>query len=191
MPKYQSREEMSGNNGNGDREGQITFHYPMLSKSNYGVWAIKMRVFMQAQRVWDAVEPRTSNTVIGVKKDKMALTTIYQDIPEDLLLSLVEKKAAKEVGDALKTMFMGADRVKTPRIQTLKTEFEAMTMKETEGVDGFTAKVCNIVSTMRTLGDTLEESYIVKKLLRAVPPKFLRIASTIKQFGDINSMFVE
>ena len=191
MPKYQSREEMSGGNGNGEKEGQITFHYPMLSRSNYSAWAIKMRVFMQAQGVWDAVEPRTSNTVVEVKKDKMALAAIYQGIPEDLLLSLAEKKTAKEAWEALKTMFMGADRVKAARIQTLKAEFESLNMKESEGVDEFAAKVSNIVSTMRTLGDTVTESYVVKKLLRAVSTKFLQIASTLEQFGDLETMTTE
>ncbi|GJU50602.1 zinc finger, CCHC-type containing protein [Tanacetum coccineum] len=191
MPKYQSREEMTGNNGNGEKDGQISLHYPMLSRNNYAAWAIKMRVFMQAQGVWDAVEPRTSNTVVEVKKDKMALAAIYQGIPEDLLLSLAEKKIAKEAWEALKTMFIGADRVKTARIQTLKAEFEAMNMKETEGVDEFAAKVTNIVSTMLTLGDSVDESYVVKKLLRAVSTKFLQIASTLEQFGDLDNMTVE
>ncbi|GKA84219.1 zinc finger, CCHC-type containing protein [Tanacetum coccineum] len=117
--------------------------------------------------------------------------TIYQGILEDLLLSLSEKKSAKEAWEALKTMFMGADRVKTARIQTLKAEFESLNMKETEGVDEFAVKVSNIVSTMRALGDTVEESYVVKKLLRAVPSKFLQIASTLEQFGDLDTMTVE
>ncbi|KAI3518152.1 hypothetical protein L1887_06594 [Cichorium endivia] len=191
MPKYQPREEMAGNNGNGDKDGQITLHYPMLTRSNYGAWAIKMRVFMQAHGVWEAVEPRTPNTVVEPKKDKMALAAIYQGIPEDLLLTLAEKRTAKEAWEALKVMFMGADRVKTARIQTLKFEFETMSMKETEGVDEFAAKVTNIVSTMRSLGDTVDESYVVRKLLRAVPSKFLQIASTLEQFGDLNMMTVE
>ncbi|KAI3788194.1 hypothetical protein L2E82_00924 [Cichorium intybus] len=191
MPKYQSRKEMAGNTSNSEKDGQITLHYPMLSRNNYAAWAIKMRVFMQAQGVWDAVEPRTANTVVEVKKDKMALAAIYQGIPEDLLLSLAEKKTAKEAWEALKTMFMGADRVKTARIQTLKAEFEALSMKESEGVDEFAVKVSNIVSTMRTLGDNVDESYVVKKLLRAVPTKFLQIASTLEQFGDLDKMTVE
>lgn len=128
---------MTGNNGNGEKDGQITLHYPMLSRNNYAAWAIKMRVFMQAQGVWDAVEPRTSNTVVEVKKDKMALAAIYQGIPEDLLLSLAERKSAKEAWEALKTMYLGADRVKNAKVQTLKAEFEVLTMKETDCVDDF------------------------------------------------------
>lgn len=189
MPKYQSQEEMTGNNG--EKDGQVTLHYPMLSRMNYTAWAIKMKVFMQAQGVWDAVEPRTANTAVEVKKDKMALAAIYQSIPEDLLLGLAEKKSSKEAWEALKTQFMGEERVRTARIQTLKAEFESLNMKESEGVDEFAVKVSNIVSTMRALGDMVEESYVVKKLLRAVPSKFLQIASTLEQFGDLDKMTVE
>lgn len=103
---------MTGNNHN-EKEGHITLHYPMLSRTNYVAWAIKMKVFMQAQGVWDAIEPRTANTMVEVKKDKMALAAIYQGIPEDMLLSLAEKQTAKESWDALKARFLGADRVKT------------------------------------------------------------------------------
>ncbi|XP_023755978.1 uncharacterized protein LOC111904440 [Lactuca sativa] len=132
----------------------------------------------------------TSNTVVEVKKDKMALAAIYQGITEDLILSLAEKKTTKEAWEALKTMFVGAKRVKIARIQTLKTEFEALSMMESEGVDEFVVKVINTVSTLRTLGDTIEESYMVKNLLRVVPSKFLQISSTLEQFGDLETMSV-
>ena len=59
-------------------------------------------------------------------------------------------------------------------------------MKETEGVDEFAVNEINTVSTLRTLGDTIEESYMVKKLLRAVPSKFLQTSSTLEQFGDLD-----
>lgn len=190
MTEYQPRtQNMSDRNA--EKDGPITLHYPMLSRSNYTAWAIKMRVFMQAQGVWDAVEPRTSNTVVETKKDKMAMAAIYQGIPEDLLLSLAEKQMAKEVWEALKTMFMGADRVKTARVQTLKAEFEILSMKDTETIDEFTVKVNNVVSNIHALGDKIEEDYVVKKLLRAVPSKFVQIASTIEQFADLEKMTVE
>ncbi|XP_023765161.1 uncharacterized protein LOC111913672 [Lactuca sativa] len=150
-----------------------------------------MRVFMTAQGVWDAVEPRTANTLVEAKKDNMALAAIYQGIPEDLLMKLAEKKTAREAWDALKIMFVGVDRVKVARIQTLKAELEAMCMKETESIDDYIGKVVNIVSTLCTLGDKVEESHIVKKLLRVVSPKFLQIASTLEQFGDLETMSVE
>lgn len=37
----------------------------------------------------------------------------------------------------------------------------------------------------------MKESYIVKKLIRAMPPRFLQIVSTLEQFGDLETRFVE
>ena len=48
-----------------------------------------------------------------------------------------------------------------------------------------------LVSTIRSLGEEMKESYVVKKLIRAIPSKFLQIASTIEQFGDLENMSVE
>lgn len=43
---------------------------------------------MQAQGVWDAVEPKDPKAAIEVRQDKMAMEAIYQGIQDDLLLSL-------------------------------------------------------------------------------------------------------
>ncbi|KAL7611329.1 uncharacterized protein LOC111896723 [Lactuca sativa] len=88
-------------------------------------------------------------------------------------------------------MYLGADRVKNAKIQTLKAEFECLMMKETKCIDDFAMKLNNIVNNIRALGETIKESYVVKKFLRAVPAKFLHIASTIEQFGDLDTMLVE
>lgn len=41
------------------------------------------------------------------------------------------------------------------------------------------------------MGETIEESYVVKKLLRAVPSRFLQITSAMEQFGKLNEMSIE
>lgn len=129
-----------GDSSRNEKDGQITLHYPMLSRNNYATWAIKMKVFMQAQGVWDAVEPSRPEDVVEVRKDKMALLAIYQGILEDMLLSLAEKQTAMDACEILKVMYMGADRLKTTRVQTLKAEFEVLNMKEMETVDEFSRR---------------------------------------------------
>lgn len=64
-------------------------------------------------------------------------------------------------------------------------------MKDTELLDDFYMKLNGLVSNIRALGEEVKESYVVKKLLRVVPSKFLQIASTIEQFGDLETMSVE
>ena len=73
---------------------------------------MKMIVFMQAHGVWEAIEPKDPEVAVEEKKDKMALAAIYQGIPEDMLLSLAEKKIAKQDWEAIKTVCLGAVKVK-------------------------------------------------------------------------------
>ena len=48
-----------------------------------------------------------------------------------------------------------------------------MHMKETESVDDFTVRLMTLVNQISSLGEKMEESYIVKKLLCTVPSKYL------------------
>lgn len=125
------------------------------------------------------------------KTDKVALAMIYQGLAEDMLLSIAEKGTAREAWEALKTMCQGADRVKKAKAQTLRTEFESLSMKDSEQIDEFYLKLNGLVSNIRALGDEMKESYVVKKLLRAMPSRFLQILSTLEQFGDLETLSVE
>lgn len=64
-------------------------------------------------------------------------------------------------------------------------------MKETETIDEFCMKLNGLVTNIRTLGETIEESYVVKKILRAAPSKFLQITSAIEQFRKLDEMSIE
>lgn len=159
--------------------------YPLLTKTNYTAWSLKMKIFMQAHGVWDAIEPKDPKAAVEEKVDKRAMAIIYQGIAEDLLLSIADKKNAKETWDAIKTVHLGADKVKKTKVQTLKSEFEALTMKDSEQLDDLCMRLNGLVTKIRALGETIEEAYVVKKILRAVPTKFLQIASAIEQFGNL------
>lgn len=76
-------------------------------------------------------------------------------------------------------------------MRTLRAEFETLSMKENEKIDDFCKKLYGVVTNIRTLGDKMEETYVVKKLLRVVPSKYVHIASTIEQFGNLEEMTVE
>lgn len=73
------------------KNGIIKLHYPMLMKLNYLVWAIKMPMNQQEQGVRGSIQ----NKCVEKRKDRIALTTIYQEILEDVLLTLAEMDIAK------------------------------------------------------------------------------------------------
>lgn len=125
------------------------------------------------------------------KDDKIAMAAIYQAIPEDILLAVAEKTTAKSTWDAIRVMCQGAECVKKAKVQTIKSEFESLKMKDTETIDEFSMTVNGLVTNIRALGESIEENYVVKKFLRAVPTKFLQITSAMEQFGKLEEMTVE
>lgn len=82
MPKYMPKMTMTETNKL--KEGTIGLNYPMLARSNYTAWALKMKVFMKAQERWNALETKEKEVVVDDRQDKIALATIYQGIPEDI-----------------------------------------------------------------------------------------------------------
>ncbi|CAL5018617.1 unnamed protein product [Urochloa decumbens] len=169
----------------------VSLHYPMLMRSNYTTWAIKMKVFMRAQDVWDLVEYSGKKEEFDTKKDQTTLAAIFQGIPGETLLAVSEKETSKEAWECIKTMYQGAQRVKDARVQTLREDLDGLQMKSTDSIDDLVMKVNSIVSMIRGLGDKLEDSYLVKKILRAATNKFLQIVTSIEQFGDLTTMTVE
>ena len=128
--------------------------------------------------MWDEVEER---------KGRMALVAIYQTVPEDVLLMLGEKDSTMAAWETLQSMHVG---VKEAKVQILKSEFEAIRMKDSESIDDFAMKFKTIVSGIRSLGDMVEKIFFVKKFLRAVLPRFMQIVTSIEQFNDLKNMSV-
>ncbi|KAL8109513.1 hypothetical protein AgCh_025572 [Apium graveolens] len=167
------------------KETTIGITCPMLTKSNYMAWSIKMKAYMDAHGVWLAIEPKDPKVPVDEKTDKIALAAIYQGIPEDILLSIADKKSAKEVWEAIKLLCFGADRVKQARAQTLKSEFETLSMKESKKLDDFCMRLKGLVTNLRALGETMEESYVVKKLLRAIPRDSGKLPQQLSNLGTL------
>ncbi|GJY64325.1 hypothetical protein Tco_0465785 [Tanacetum coccineum] len=64
-------------------------------------------------------------------------------------------------------------------------------MKEDEAIDTFTAKLTPLVNKAASLGNTIEDSVVVRKLLNVVPDKFLQIVASIEKYSDLDEMSVE
>ncbi|GJS89822.1 zinc finger, CCHC-type containing protein [Tanacetum coccineum] len=166
------------------------FQCPILKPSNYSLWAIRMQIILKANGLWEMIEPN-EKTQADNKKDKTAIAFLYQALPEEQLLQITKHKTVKTIWDALKTRHIGEERVQQARLQTLKSEFEMLHMKEDETIDTFTAKLTTIVNKAASLGHTMEDETLVRKLLNAVPDRYLQIVASIEQYLDLDEMSVD
>ncbi|KAJ0491189.1 hypothetical protein HanIR_Chr12g0561201 [Helianthus annuus] len=189
MPEFIKTEPMSivTNTQNLPKEHPITFQCPILTASNYTTWAIKMEAIMEAQGLWESVEPAVG-VAVDEKKSKTARAFIFQAIPEDLLMQVAKKKTAKEVWESLKTRFVGAERVQKARLHTLKSEFEGYRMKEGETIDEYAGKLSGMISKYSSVGATLEDAELVRKLLDTVTDKYIHLVASMEQYSDVEKM---
>nr|GEZ41453.1 zinc finger, CCHC-type [Tanacetum cinerariifolium] len=165
------------------------FQCPILKPSNYSLWAIRIQIILKANGLWEMIEPN-EKTEADNKKDKMAIFFLYQALPEDQLLQISKHKTAKAIWNALKTRHLGEERVQKARLQTLKSDFEMLQMKEDETIDAFTTKLTTLVNKASSLGHTMEDETLVGKILNDVPDRYLQIvtSASIEQYSDLSEM---
>ncbi|XBJ17791.1 hypothetical protein VPH35_009114 [Triticum aestivum] len=164
--------------------------FPLLTRTNYAAWAMRMKYLLRANGAWGAVD-REASSEVDKGKEEMAMTIISQSIDDSTLLRVAEKETAADVWAALRSMHVGVERVREARVQSLRSEFDGLKMGDVESVDDFAARFMTLVGRIRELGDAMEEKYVVKKLLRAVSNKFIHFASSIALFSDTNKMAME
>ncbi|GKB68315.1 hypothetical protein Tco_0929727 [Tanacetum coccineum] len=140
-----------------------------------------MQIILEANGLWETIEPN-DKTQADNKKDKTAIAFLYQALPEEQQLQITKHKTAKAIWDALKIRHIGEVRVQQARLQTLKSEFEMLHMKEDETIDAFTTKLTTLVNKAASLGHTIEDEELVRKLLNAVPDrtKYQRAITSLK-----------
>ena len=172
-----------GNNG-------TQFQCPILKPANYSSWAIRMQIILEANGLWETIEP-LDTTKSDKKKEKTAIAYIYQSLPEDQLLQITKHKTPKAIWDALKTRHLGEERVQQARLQTLRSEIELLHMKEDETIDTFTGKLTTLVNKAASLGHTIKDQTLVRKLLNVVPDRYLQIVASIEQYSDLSTMTME
>nr|GEW19525.1 zinc finger, CCHC-type [Tanacetum cinerariifolium] len=138
-----------------------------------------MQIILEGNGLWEMIEPN-EKTQGDNKKNKTAIAFLFQALPEEQLLLITKHKTAKAIWDALKTRHIGEERVQQAMLQTLKSDFEMLHMKEDETIDTFTRKLTTLVNKAASLGHTMEDETLVHKLLNVIPDRLMTYEERIK-----------
>ena len=63
----------------------MSLNCPMLTPTNYTVWAIKVEAILDAAGVWEAVSP-ADGVMVDEKKNKTARAQLLGALSEDILM---------------------------------------------------------------------------------------------------------
>ncbi|XP_074381011.1 uncharacterized protein LOC141721796 [Apium graveolens] len=175
------------------------------SRENYGHWCLRMKALLGSQEAWDIVEkgydePENEGTLnqnqknaLGKarKQDQQTLSIIYMGLDEAMFEKVATAPKAKEAWEILQNNFKGINKVKKVRLQTLRREFEALKMKETESVQDYFTRVSQVVNQMKQFGEKIDDVRINEKILRSLNTKLRLVGVTIEEANDIDTMQVD
>ncbi|CAD6255874.1 unnamed protein product [Miscanthus lutarioriparius] len=150
---------------------------------------------MEDQGVWEIMEPSEESseqsaeaTAATKAKDRKARAHLLQCLPDDILMQVAAKKTGKEVWDSLKARFVGEERVREAWLQTLKSEFDAMKMKEEDTIDHYAGWLTGMSVRYGNLDGSLDDAALVKKMFDIVPERFINVVAGIEQFYDLKKL---
>ena len=73
----------------------------------------------------------------------------------------------------------------------LTTQFEELKVSEDESFDSFYSKLNEVVIGKFNLGEKIEDSKMVRKILRLLPESFCAKVTTIEESKDFNDIKVQ
>ncbi|XP_022014320.1 uncharacterized protein LOC110913809 [Helianthus annuus] len=109
-------------------------------------------------------------------------------IPKELVFQVAQFQTAKKIWEALKTRYVGVERVREAKIEQLEIEFGSLRMKETKSIDSFVGRISQLVTKAASLGTIYEDKKLTRKLLGSVPWNYVLIVASIEQFADLKTM---
>jgi hypothetical protein len=146
-----------------------------------------MQVSLEALELWDVIEDASKDRA----KDRRALAAILHGVPPEMKARLAVKKSAKEAWDSVKKMRGGDERVKAANVQRLMKEFELLSFRDGETVEDFAVRVDRLTARLGDHREVLDDSRVVRKVLRAVPRRLKQVVVSIEIHGDLDSMTLD
>ena len=81
----------------------------------------------------------------------------------------------------LETTYEGTKKVKDTKVQMLTTRFEEVKMSDDESFDSFYGRLNEIMIAKLNLREKIEDTKVVRKILRSLPKSFQVKVTTIEE----------
>ncbi|XP_048626765.1 uncharacterized protein LOC111210365 [Brassica napus] len=140
----------------------VPFQVPLLTKSNYDNWSLRMMAILGAHDVFK--EERQEGSLSNLSR-----------IDEDTFEKVAGARTSKEAWEKLQTSYKGAEQVK----------------KEGELISDYFSRVLTVTNNVKRNGEKLDDVRIMEKVLRSLDSKFEHIVTVIEETKDLDTMTME
>ena len=91
----------------------------------------------------------------------------------------------------METTYEGTKKVKDTKLQMLTTQFKELKMGEDESFDSFYGKLNEVIIRKWNLGEKMEDSKVIRKILRSLPENFRAKVAAIEESKDLYEIKVQ
>jgi hypothetical protein len=137
------------------------------------------------------VPPTNDKAVKLSENNSKAINALLNGLSDTIFTKVAHCKFAKEIWDKLQNIYEGDSKVKATKLQTYIGQFEQLKMKEDEDIAAYFLRVDEAVNAIIGLGEEIEESLIVQKVLRSLPMRFNPKISALEERSDLNSISMD
>lgn len=124
-------------------------------------------------------------------KDHQVKHYLFQAIDHTVFEQILDRRTSKVIWDSMKKKFGGNERVKRSLLNTLRREFEVLSMKMDETIDDYFGRVMTVSNKMRSNREEMTDSKIVEKILRTLTDKFTYVVVSIEESKDTGNMSID
>jgi hypothetical protein len=161
-----------------------------------------MKTYVQAQgfEVWKSIvdgykEPTVPPTNDNGRKlslnNSKSTNALLNGLCDSVYVKVMHCSSAKEIWEKLQNIYEGDAKVKATKLQTYRGQFEQLKMKEDENIATYFLRVDETVNAIIGLGEEVDESIIVQKVLRSLPMRFDPKISTLEEREDLDSISMD
>ncbi|XP_047260814.1 uncharacterized protein LOC124894104 [Capsicum annuum] len=175
---------------------------PTFDGESYQIWAVRMRIYLQALDLWEVVEdeyeitPLPENPMVAqIKTHKerktrksQALACLFTAVSSKSFTRIMSLKSAKEVWNYLNTEYEGDERIRGMQVLNLVREFELQKIKKSETIKEYSDRLLNLANRIRLLGSAFNDSRIVEKILVTAPERFEATITTLENTKDLSKI---
>jgi hypothetical protein len=175
---------------------------PQFDVQKYALWSRRMKTYMQAQgfEIWqlvvygykEAKVPPISEKAMKLSQNNSKVTNaLLNGLSESVYTKVVHCKFSKEIWDKIQNIYERDSKVKATNLQTYRGQFKQLKMKEDENIVAYFLRVDEPVNSIIGLGEEVEESVIVQKVLRSLHMRFDPKISALEERADLDSISMD
>ena len=183
--------------------GLIPGSLPIFDGKGYDDWCVKIEAILGFQEIDEIVKvgfkelPKNADeaakkTYKEMKKlDCKARVLLHQCVAAPIFQKISKAVTAKEVWEILQNGYGNSGKLKKLKLQSLRRQYELLSMTEKETVAEYFCRLQVITNAMRACDENIEDNKIVEKVLRTLTPRFDHIVVAIEESKDLDVMTIE